>query len=109
MKPRKITKAIVSYSAINEVNDYHFIIDENGIEKPVKKNPYWTSIATQPDEEGIYIAVIISPKADSKKQAETKESILSRFEGISVVDASIDIKEPINTPKEAKKGKKHEE
>lgn len=109
MKARKITKARVFYSPINEVWNFHYIIDENGVEKAIPKNPYWMPIAVQPDDEAIYIGVIVSQKADIKKQAETKESILSRFEGISVVDASIDIKEPTNTPKEAKKGKKHEE
>jgi hypothetical protein len=110
MKPRKISKARIFYSSINEGYwNFHFIIDENGVEKHISKNPYWMPIGIQPDNEAIYISVIQSQKADKEKQDETLKSILSRFEGISVIDSPIDILEAKHTLKEAKKSKKNEE
>lgn len=109
MKARKITRAIVSYSPINEVNNFHWIIDENGNEKPIRKNPYWMPISTQTDSEAIYIGVIVSEAANKEKQAETIESILSRFEGITPVIPSEYSGKPLKAGKSQKKSQKEDE
>lgn len=99
MKARKITQAIISYSPINETNNFHWIIDEFGNEKPIRKNPFWMPISTQSNSEAIYIAIITTEEADKEKQSKTLESILSRFKPINVVLPSE------NSPKQQKAGK----
>jgi len=103
MKDRKITKAIVSYLPLNEINNTHWIIDENGNEKPIRNWPYWLPTPNQSDKEAVFIDIVTSDAADTEKQALTLESILSRFEGITPVDGSQYIKKQGKTSKSPKK------
>jgi len=87
-------------------NNFHFIVDINGHIEAVAKNPYWSSISTQPDLEAVYIGVIDSNNSISNDdQIIATESILKRFEGISVEKHNINPDDNKKSTKETKKGK----
>jgi len=105
MKPRKITKAIVCYLP-EKANNYHFVIDQNGDIEHIYKNPYWSPISTQPDLEAIYIGVVKTEDAECiSKQKSATESILGRFEGISVEINNLYSDDNKKSNRGAKKGK----